>query len=61
VSPAEEGHVERSEDQVETEVRQRFLAEFRDAVSVRTVLLVVGVLLLQLGFILSYVGAFLPA
>ena len=32
--------------------------EFRDAVSVRTVGLIVGVLLLQLGFILSYVGAF---
>lgn len=32
--------------------------ELRDALSARTVLLVVGVLLLQLGFILSYVGAF---
>jgi hypothetical protein len=32
--------------------------EIRDAVAPRTVLLVVGVLLLQLGFILSYVGAF---
>jgi hypothetical protein len=30
----------------------------RDAISPRTVLLVAGVLLLQLGFILSYVGAF---
>ncbi|KAA9154196.1 DUF3533 domain-containing protein [Amycolatopsis acidicola] len=30
----------------------------RDAISPRTVLLVFGVLLLQLGFILSYVGAF---
>lgn len=37
---------------------QRFWAEFRDAVSSRTVGLIVGVLLLQLGFILSYVGAF---
>jgi hypothetical protein len=37
---------------------QRFLAEFRDAVSVRTITLIAGVLLLQLGFILSYVGAF---
>ncbi len=37
---------------------QRLLAEFRDAVSVRTVGLIVGVLLLQVGFILSYVGAF---
>jgi hypothetical protein len=35
-----------------------FWAEFRDAVSPRTVGLVVGVLLLQLGFIVSYVGAF---
>ncbi|MEO9237581.1 MAG: DUF3533 domain-containing protein [Jatrophihabitantaceae bacterium] len=35
-----------------------FLAEWRDSVSPRTVLLIVGVLLLQLGFILSYVGAF---
>ena len=33
-------------------------AEFKDAVSTRTVALIVGVLLLQLGFILSYVGAF---
>lgn len=33
-------------------------AEFRDAVSLRTVGLIVGVLLLQAGFILSYVGAF---
>ncbi|MEP6979890.1 MAG: DUF3533 domain-containing protein [Nakamurella sp.] len=32
--------------------------EFRDAVSPRTVGLIVGVLLLQIGFILSYVGAF---
>jgi len=30
----------------------------RDAISPRTILLVAGVLLLQLGFILSYVGAF---
>jgi hypothetical protein len=35
-----------------------FLAEVGDAVSARTVALVFGVLLLQLGFILSYVGAF---
>ena len=35
-----------------------FGAELRDAVAPRTVILVVGVLLLQLGFILSYVGAF---
>jgi hypothetical protein len=35
-----------------------FLGELRDSISVRTVVLVVGVLLLELGFILSYVGAF---
>lgn len=35
-----------------------FLAEVRDAVSLRTIALVVGVLLLQVGFVLSYVGAF---
>jgi hypothetical protein len=34
------------------------LAEVRDSIAPRTVGLVVGVLLLQLGFILSYVGAF---
>ena len=33
-------------------------AEFRDAVTLRAVLLVVGVGLLQLGFIASYIGAF---
>jgi hypothetical protein len=38
--------------------RQAFWAELWDAISIRTVLLVVGVLLLQLGFILSYVAAF---
>jgi hypothetical protein len=38
--------------------RKTFLAELHDAISPRTVSLVVGVLLLQLGFILSYVGAF---
>jgi len=37
---------------------QGFLAELWDAVSVRTVGLIIGVLLLQIGFILSYVGAF---
>jgi len=34
-----------------------FASEFRDAVSVRTTLLVFGVLALVLGFIVSYVGA----
>lgn len=35
-----------------------FWTEVRDAVAPRTVALVVGVLLLQIGFVLSYVGAF---
>ncbi|MFF5706309.1 DUF3533 domain-containing protein [Streptomyces sp. NPDC012794] len=35
-----------------------FLAEIKDAVSVRAALLVVGVLALQLAFITSYIGAF---
>ncbi len=38
--------------------RPGLLDELRDAVSVRTVALVVGVLVVQLAFILSYVGAF---
>jgi hypothetical protein len=38
--------------------RNRFLDEVKDAVSVRTVLLVLGVLLVQVAFIASYVGAF---
>ena len=58
MGPADEGRVVQLESDVETVVPKKFLAEFRDAVSVRTFLLVVGVLLLQLGFILSYVGAF---
>src|SRR4051812_33413476 len=37
---------------------QSFVAEFRDAISLRTVGLILGVLFLQLGFVLSYVGAF---
>ena len=37
---------------------QGFLSQFRDAVSVRTVGLIIGVLLLQIAFIVSYVGAF---
>jgi len=40
------------------ERRPPLLAEWRDAVTPRAVALVVGVLLLQLGFILSYAGAF---
>lgn len=39
-------------------IAQRFWSEWRDAVEPRTVALIVGVLFLQLGFILSYVGAF---
>jgi hypothetical protein len=58
MGPADEDDVVRVKDDVENVVPKKFLAEFRDAVSVRTFLLVVGVLLLQLGFILSYVGAF---
>lgn len=38
--------------------RRGFLAELRDAVTLRAFGLVAGVLLLQLGFILSYAGAF---
>ena len=38
--------------------QQRFLAEFFDAFNRRTFLLVIGVLLIQVGFVLSYVGAF---
>ena len=37
---------------------QGFVAELFAAVTARTLLLVIGVLLIQLGFVLSYVGAF---
>jgi hypothetical protein len=37
---------------------QGFLAEFFDAFNRRTFLLVIGVLLIQMGFVFSYVGAF---
>jgi len=37
---------------------QGFTAELRDAVSKRGVLLIIGVFALQLGFVLSYIGAF---
>ena len=37
---------------------QGFVAELFDAITARTILLVIGVLLIQLGFVLSYVGAF---
>lgn len=48
----------RHESPEEPPVPQTFWEEFRDAVSLRTVSLIVGVFLLQLGFILSYVAAF---
>ncbi|MEV6480798.1 DUF3533 domain-containing protein [Streptomyces sp. NPDC051576] len=35
-----------------------FTAELRDALSLRGILLIVGVFALQLGFVLSYIGAF---
>ena len=38
--------------------QQRFLAELAGAFNRRTFLLVIGVLLIQAGFVLSYVGAF---
>lgn len=38
--------------------RRGFVADLRESLSVRSLLLVVGVLALQLGFILSYIGAF---
>lgn len=52
------GRHEADEPAIEPPPRQSFLAELRDAVAARTVALVLGVLALQLGFILSYVGAF---
>src|SRR4029078_6259868 len=42
----------------EEPIAQHFLPELRDAVSLRTVSLIGGVLLLQFAFILSYVSAF---
>ena len=44
--------------QAVTGAPEGFLAELWDAVSLRTVGLIIGVLALQVGFILSYVGAF---
>ncbi|MFT7835886.1 DUF3533 domain-containing protein [Saccharothrix sp. BKS2] len=38
--------------------RTRFADELRDALDLRAVLLILGVLALQLGFVLSYIGAF---
>jgi hypothetical protein len=54
-TPTEHGRHESAEEAV---APQGVWAEFKDAVAIRTVGLIVGVLLLQLGFILSYVGAF---
>ncbi|MGC9665501.1 hypothetical protein ACNTMW_02980 [Planosporangium sp. 12N6] len=51
-------HHGRHEAPSEPAAAPRFVDELRDAVPLRTVGIVVGVLLLQLGFILSYVGAF---
>ncbi len=51
----EGGRHERAE---EVTPPRSFLGELHDAVAPRTVVLVLGVLLIQLGFILSYVGAF---
>ncbi len=48
----------RHESPEEPVAAQGFWEEFRDAVSLRTIGLILGVLFLQLGFILSYVGAF---
>lgn len=48
------GHTETTPDPAP----KGFWAELGDAISVRTMALISGVLLLQLGFILSYVGAF---
>jgi hypothetical protein len=57
--PAYRGRHEREpQDAEERPPAPGFLAEVRDAVSARTVGLVLGVLVLQLGFILSYAGAF---
>ncbi|SEO79839.1 DUF3533 domain-containing protein [Actinacidiphila rubida] len=38
--------------------RRTFMGEMKDALSLRALILVTGVLVLQLGFILSYIGAF---
>jgi hypothetical protein len=58
MSQTDRGHLEVGGAGENEPVRKKFLEELHDAVSLRTFLLVFGVLLLQLGFILSYVGAF---
>ncbi len=58
-SSADEGSVPGSASSTDPDSgMRRFRAELRDAVSVRATLLVLGVLGLQLGFVLSYIGAF---
>lgn len=60
-APTEHGRHEAAPDPSADDVpaaRQSVWAEFKDAVALRTVALIVGVLFLQIGFILSYVGAF---
>ncbi|MFD6230986.1 DUF3533 domain-containing protein [Streptomyces sp. NPDC060232] len=42
----------------DTDPPHGFLAEFKDAVTTRAALLVLGVLVLQLAFVTSYIGAF---
>ncbi len=54
----EHGRHEAPEEEPAPVSRMSFLGELRDAISLRTFLLVAGVLALQLGFILSYIGAF---
>lgn len=43
---------------VSPEPEQKFLAELFDAIAERTFFLVIGVLIIQMAFVLSYVGAF---
>ena len=45
-------------ESVSLEQSQGFFAELFDAITPRTILLVMGVLVIQLAFVLSYVGAF---
>ncbi|MGW7541383.1 ABC transporter permease [Streptomyces sp. NPDC054770] len=46
------------QDQPPAPAARGFAAELRDALNLRGVLLIVGVFALQLGFVLSYIGAF---
>ena len=58
IGPRVEGVTSTSRGPATPEKPAGLLEELRDAVSLRTVLLVVGVLLVQLAFVASYVGAF---